>query len=573
MDEHKTIGRWPPRVKAYAEPDTSVSPLAYMMDSRGQLQPVAAKSAFGFGGSGNFDYSITSPYANIPIQANKVGYAYASVVSVWAARCIEIRSQAVTRIKRNVVDKRTKKPVPNHPFQTAVERAYRDGQDIYSLWETCKLTFGEVFLWPIQNQYHYFSDLMLLYNIGADVITASGFVIGYTYAPPQGGKMSNFAKGDIAFYKTYNPFNTLRGLSPLDSILLELGIDKDVSRVTKAWYQNDARPGLLLIPEVDPGEATAKKFLDEWKANFGKPENAGKPAILPANLKDVKELNKPPNIDDVEIRESMRREICARFGVPLSVAGAWDDANYQSAPEQRRSLYEETIIPECEDLDKWMTNKVLPYYDESDTVEIKSDYTDIKALIEDESTKSNVSNQRLLAGGITRNEYRREAGKPALPGEDMLYIPQGVTVTPVSQAGQPPPPAPAQPQQPAPMPAGVEAPKAPIPTPALPSPGKPSSGAPASAPAGKAEFIAILEGKAQPTAEAELKAWAKKAENGGALKAMMFVCYTTPKEVESFVRGHLRPDMDKAALKGVFEQAQGQLHSEVSSKDFLPSSP
>ncbi len=421
-----------------------------------------------------------------------------------------------------------------------------------------------------------------------NVQQGAGFIFSYSYSPITGGMPMTFEPDEIAHYMLPNWFNDLRGQSPLDTILLEIGIDKDVSRYTKAYFANDARPGIMLLPEVDLDIASSQDFIDFWKANFQGPANAGKPMVMPHVIKDVKQMQDSPNKDNVEIRESMRREICARFGVPLSVAGAWDDANYQSAPEQRRSLYEETIIPECDEMDSWLTEAVLPFFDDTGDYVVKSDYTDIKALIEDESVKSNVSNQRLLAGGITRDEYRRESGKAPLPGEDVLYIPQGINIVPVSQAGQaftqPQPgmilpgqvPQP-QPQQQAQPQAAPKVDNGALPVPKAPSP---SNGA-AGTPAAKAELETIsiptiqvepltkietvlttastISAVPQPSALDELAAWKKKAMNGGVQKAAMFVCYTLPKDTESLVRSGLRLDMDKTALKSVFDGAIDEL--------------
>src|SRR6185369_12136953 len=89
-------------------------PLGYMMNGAGEVTPLAVKSGF-IGGWGSTEYSgsITSPYSSVPIQSNPVGYAYANTVSVWVARCIEIRESAVSRISRQVISKKTGKPEYN----------------------------------------------------------------------------------------------------------------------------------------------------------------------------------------------------------------------------------------------------------------------------------------------------------------------------------------------------------------------------------------------------------------------------------------------------------------------------
>jgi hypothetical protein len=46
-----------------------------------------------------------------------------------------------------------------------------------------------------------------------------------------------------------------------------------------------------------------------------------------------------------DIREEARREICAAYGVPPALVGAWEAANYATIREQSQSLYTKTINP------------------------------------------------------------------------------------------------------------------------------------------------------------------------------------------------------------------------------------
>jgi len=238
--DNRTIGRFPPRLKATAHTGDNelpnASPMAYMLNGNGEISPVMATKSGFMGGWGSTEYSgsITSPYTPIPIQANAVGYAYASTVSVWVARCIEIRSSSVARIKRDVIDKRTKKPVYDHPFAIAIRRARQQGQNIYSLWERAKCVYGEVFIWPLVNEFGFKSDLKWLNNVGMNAQQGAGFIYSYSYSPITGGMPLTFEPEDLAHYMIPNWFNDLRGQSPLDTILLGIGIDKDVSRYTKA---------------------------------------------------------------------------------------------------------------------------------------------------------------------------------------------------------------------------------------------------------------------------------------------------------------------------------------------------
>lgn len=426
------------------------APMGYYLAPSGQVSPIKS-------GVGNAYTGMYSAYSSTPINSTPQGYAYATIASVWAFRCVEIRAQIIQRMGWKVVDIRTKKTLPQHPLMVALNRS---PQRLMRLHERSHLTWGESFLWPRRNAYGYSADLTWLNNLSMDVDTSMGFIHHFWYMPQQGGKQFKIEPERMAFIKTDNPFDDLRGLSRIESVLVEVGIDKDIARATKAHYANDMRLGLMLFPENDLPTAQAQQFMDYMRANFQGPKNAGKPVLFPRAIKEAREAQRPPSIDDVELRESVRREICAGFGVPLSIAGAWDDAQYQSAPEQRKSLYEETIIPRCDDIKQDWNQRVMPFFDDSGTAELDYDPDVVLAMTENNKEKVDIANSKLTSGGITRNQYLIEIGEtPGDASSDVLYVPSGVIIVPVAQlAQQAPPPAPAvqAPAQPAPTPAPLD---------------------------------------------------------------------------------------------------------------------
>lgn len=407
--------------------------LAYHLDGRGMLHTIKsiAGSIFGgFGGLGVNNYEITS---------SKEGYARAYVASVWANRCIEIQATIVSQMPFFITDMDTGEAIENHPLEVALKRAR---EDILHRWVMSRLVWGETFLLPYRNRYGYFSDIKWLNNLGMEINDAGGYISSYFYSSLNGGAARQFSADEVVYFRVFNPFDDIRGLSKLETVLLEVGIDQDISRVTRTFFINDARPGLLLIPENDLSTAESQAFMDFWRDNFRGSKNAGKPVLLPKNIREIRPMERAPSGDDVQLREATRREICAAFGIPLSIAGAWDDANYQSAPEQRRSMYEDTIFPLCRDIQREVNRDLMPLFEDERDVMFEFDFTKVLALMEDEAKKVTTANSQLLSGALTLNEYRTEQGYPELPNGDVYYVPAGVQVVKAADIGTMPSPQP-----------------------------------------------------------------------------------------------------------------------------------
>lgn len=388
-------------------------PIAFYLGGDGRMQAVKSSGY------------ATSPYSRIPIShlwSNSDQYARAAIASVWAANCINLRSDTIARLDWHVRDRKTLEVVEDHPFEIALAQSK---QNIIRRLEKSQLTHGETFIKPLHNKYGYASALYILNNLDVEIDISYGYVQGFTYTPQGAGGTHHYTPQELVYIHNENEFDDNHGLSKFEHVLIEIGIDVDISRTTRSFYANDARPGLLLFPEQDMTKEIAEEFMESWNAQFKGPDRAGKTVLAPKVLREVKEFQRAPSIDDVELRESTRREVCAAFKVPLSMAGAWDAATYQSLPEQRKAFYEETVIPAAEGHARELTKYVLPLFEEDSGFEVFFDASVILALTENTLELVDISTRKLNSGGYTINEFRVSLGDDSIDGGDIHIIQSG----------------------------------------------------------------------------------------------------------------------------------------------------
>lgn len=541
--------------------------LGFALHASGRVDAIKQGSGMYGAGFGEGAFSETAWGTNIALSQSTMGWSAAYTVSTWVYRCIEARKSAIHRMPWSIYNKRTNKPILNHPLEIALKRSH---QKPFKKIEQSQLLYGETFIEKAVNDYRYVSDLFWLNNNGMAVLIGAGRILGYSYTALQGGTPANFEPDEIAFMKTENPFNDLRGMSPTEVIMDEVAIDKDVARVVRAYYANDTRVGLLLIPKTSLNPGDSERFMAEWKKQNQGVNKAGKPILMPYDI-SVERVQEPATLDDVQLRESTRREIAAAYGVPLSLAGAWDEAKYQSLPEQRKSFYEETVIPECDNIGEFINTDLMPYFDSTGRAEFRYNYMSILALTEDAQKKNDLYSNRLVSGGITRAEFRAALGHPVRPTDDVYYIPAGSTVVPADQPAYVTPTAnvvddtsneqsnipPADQASSAPSdnkpPDGPKPPTAPAPA------DKPTSEPPSDKPT-EPSAKSIQPPQSNPLDE--LAAWEKKAINNNALKAASFVCYTLPADVQVAIREALRTAGKTAArpvIREIFSVARKAL--------------
>lgn len=538
--------------------------LGFALHANGRVEAIKQGSGIYGAGYGSFAFSETAWGTNFALSQSTWGWSTAYMVSTWVYRCIEVRKNAVNRMPYGIYSRRSKQPVPKHPLAIALRRAQH--QKLFKRIEQSQMLYGETFLELAKNSNDYISDLFWLNNNGMAVIIGAGRILEYAYTALQGGEPNTFGVDQIAFMKTENPMNDLRGMSPTEVMLDEIAIDKDVARVVRAYYANDTRVGIVFIPKVALQPSDQERFMAAFKRDNQGVNQAGKPVVMPTDM-TVERIQEPATLDDVQLRESVRREIAAGYGVPLALAGAWDEANYDSVDTQRKSFYEETIIPECDNIADFINADVLPRFDDSGNFIFKFDYAAVLALMEDQVSKTSIVTNKLNAGLITLNEARLATGHAALENGNVFYIPASsimvkpdllgemqpkpsyqpfgnpqVTPYEASQLADgevPPPPVEVQQQQQIAQGSSVIDPNKPL------SANDPPTNVAKKPPVTVERSEQKLLAPPQQTPAEELAAWSEHARKKGFVKAASFVCYVVPKDVQDEVRNALRTLGDK----------------------------
>ena len=132
----------------------------------------------------------------------------------------------------------------------------------------------------------------------------------------------------------------------------------------------------------------------------------------------------PTDLALSELRAEDRRAICAVFGVPSALAGAWEAATYATAREQKFSFYEDTIIPQLEYMAEVLNWSLLSHYPDLTArgARLAWDLDSIAALRETTTDKAERLTKLFERGVITRNEVRAGLGMPLVDTGDDGFV-------------------------------------------------------------------------------------------------------------------------------------------------------
>lgn len=429
--DSKTIGRWPPRVpRQTAGVDDGT--LLYWFDG---------SSIKAIGGRRDIGAFTGVPFASLDrkskLRHSDHDYAQAFLASEFAFRCIQIVASDVDGIRHGVREVQSKDDAPQHPLARALAYArtlYQ--QNIIALWQKALGVFGEAYILPVPNLFGFHAGLRWLNPQAVEPVIRYGAITGFEYSTA--GDYRRLLPHELVFDKVDGLNDDLRGQSKIAVALDAINVDREIKRYTLDTLLKDMRMAGILTGRQ--GSGVSQTELDAALAKL-KEQKDSRLIALAAQL-EYQKVQQEIDGSQLQLSEDARRRIAAALGVPMSIAGAWDSATYQSAPEQKRFYYESVIFRECERHARVMNEVVMPYFDTSGRFEFYYDTDSVTSLLEDKATKTVMVNSRVQSGTMTINQAREALGDEPLDGGDVLLIPSGYSLMPLALLAQPPTAAP-----------------------------------------------------------------------------------------------------------------------------------
>ena len=282
--------------------------------------------------------------------------------SVWCYRCINLRSDAAESVPWQVARGERVLP-PAHP---AVRLMCEVGPemnwaDLIRATEADLNIYGRAY-WLKQRTGGGGLGALMRLNPATIKIEANRRGIG-GFTQTLGGRQETFARGEVAYFHTYHPGDDLGGLSPMQVALTAAGAGRSAAAFTAAFFENYAIPPLLMTTEQTVPDAEISRLKAWWDKWFRGASQQHRVGILGGGLKPHLLGYPTKDLALSEVLAETRREVCAAFGVPPAVAGAWEAVNYSTMQEQRKSFWQDTMIPRLDYVASVIEAEILPEFE------------------------------------------------------------------------------------------------------------------------------------------------------------------------------------------------------------------
>jgi len=233
-----------------------------------------------------------------------------------------------------------------------------------------------------------------------------------------------------------------RGVGLAQSLSHDLDTDDAASRYVLSYFNNSARPPLLIYGEGLNAERM-RQLEDDWNQEHGGFWNAGKARFLSRKV-EIKELSqKFEGADIVALRQHQRDVVASVMGVPPEIMGILTASNRATIDAADLFFTRYTLRPRLDFLQEVLNKQLVPRFDDTGTIIMKY----INPVQKDKETILKAA--RFMPSALMIDDWRELMEFDPLPDEDgqCFLVPLNMQVLgrlksqpPIAPTSQPQPP-------------------------------------------------------------------------------------------------------------------------------------
>lgn len=371
---------------------------------------------------------------------NKVGGSVASVCwELYVDRAKDGTPKMNRRLRRakgmkrkEIIKEMEMQELENHPFLDALEHgnAQMPGMQLIKLTQVYLDLTGECFwikernaqgmpiaFWPIPA--HWITDM--------PTVDRPFYKVGWKQWH------GDIPVTEIVCFMHPDPLNPYdRGSGTAKALADELETDEFAAQYTRSFFQNRARPDLIISGQNLSKEDTRRMEIG-WLQRHAGFWKAFKPSFISGDVKVTPLSNTMKDNAMVELRQFERDTILQVYGVPPELFGILSNSNRSTIDSADYLYAKHVLVPRLDLLCYTLQEQVIPDYD----MRLVLDYE--SPVEEDKDFQLNVAKSAPWA--LSKDEWRELAGFDELPdGSGQVYmvpvnlVQQGATPAPAPEA-------------------------------------------------------------------------------------------------------------------------------------------
>jgi len=172
-----------------------------------------------------------------------------------------------------------------------------------------------------------------------------GQVIGWLYDNGTGDPVP-FANHEIIFFRYFNPYDDIRGLSPILATQENIDQDHYATQYNSAFFKNGARIGGFISVDGELTDEQFNRILKQFEDRHKGADKAHKIALLEGGGKFTESTMSQKDMDFIQGKNMTREEILAAFKVNEVILGVYRSIkSYDGIKAADKAFWEECLMP------------------------------------------------------------------------------------------------------------------------------------------------------------------------------------------------------------------------------------
>lgn len=266
-------------------------------------------------------------------------------------------------------------------------------------------------------------------------------IAAWEYREDNGDKLYFENGTEIVQFKKYNPYDRLRGLSPLQAAAMSIRMGDSARTYNDAVLRNMGEPGGVLATDQPLSKEVADDIRDSFESRHQGPNRAKRLAVLHSGLKYQQTSLSQKDLEFLSSIKLSNEDILGALRVPKTEVFLYEDVRKETAEVQDRALWTKNLLPEMRYIEDTLWAQFFRVRGDKKTYG-RFDESQIPALQDNLETKARTAKEYFSMGyPLNKINEHFGLGMEDVPWGDMGYLP--FNLVPADQVGQTPEPAPA----------------------------------------------------------------------------------------------------------------------------------
>ena len=386
----------------------------------------------------------TSTWGNLQLSGWWSSYSGIYRKQLWVSVVVNKRARGTARLPlktytRDANDER--EDARDHPYAELLRKP-NPRLDGFGLWLWTSSTFdiyGEAIWLKVRDRGGRPVELHPMHPTAVQSELKDGRLV-YTVNTAT-ARIENIDESDVVHFKTYNPDDPTRGLSPLEPLRATLENEDAARRATSSFWLRGARPGTALTHPGKLSQAAQDRLKLQYDAIAAGADKTGATVVLEEGMTPQVLTVSAEEAQYIETRKLNREEVCGAYDVPPPVVHILDHATFSNITEQMRSMYRDTMAPHLKGFEATLESQLRGSVRKGKTEpdfgdDVYAEFLLDEVLRGDFEVRAAATQAAINSAQMTPNEARKLDNRKPLPGGDQLFI--NSTMIPIAAAAAPP---------------------------------------------------------------------------------------------------------------------------------------